>query len=77
MLSNDVEFWLAATATSTPPTDDFGPFHLLSRGDGWSEATILQKFPGIAAAARLWAKPIAPAAGMSVPDAILGISHGA
>lgn len=60
--------WLQATAADSAPSDDQGPLMLLQFGDGWSEATIEEKFPGVSSAAYLWAKPW-------VDDAIIGVSH--
>jgi len=57
MLANDVAVSLQATSGTTAPTDDVGPLELMARGNGWSEATILEKFPGVATADTLWAKP--------------------
>lgn len=68
LLSN-VPVSLQATSSSTAPTDDAGPLELLRQGDGWSEATILEKFPGVATASYLWAKPLGNA-----PSAV-GTSH--
>lgn len=76
-LLNDVPISLQATATgAATPIDDAGPLELLSYGDGWSEATIVAKFPGVASAVRLWAKPRGDS-GASVTTAIVGISHAA
>ena len=69
VLLSNAPVTLQATATATAPTDEAGPVELLSRGDGWSEATIAEKFPGVTGAVRLWAKQIG---GVS---AIVGISH--
>jgi len=57
MLANDVAVSLQATSGTTPPTDAVGPLELMARGNGWSEATIAEKFPGVASADTLWAKP--------------------
>lgn len=46
-----------ATTGATEPTGTDG-FPLPSYGDGWSEATIGEKFTGVANADRLWARPI-------------------
>lgn len=72
MLAGDpaVPVSLQATVGATPPTDAVGPFELLRRGDGWSEGTIVSKFPGVAGANRLWAKP----AGLDGMAAIVSIS---
>ena len=78
MLANDVSIYLQATATSTPPgASTIGPVELLDKGDGWSEATIAEKFPGVSGALRLWAKPKDSAASVSHSSAIVGVSHGA
>ena len=62
---------LQATADATPPTGVTG-FPLTAIGDGWSEATIVEKFPGVAGAVRLWAYPDrSDSAG-----AIVQVSHG-
>jgi len=70
MLASDVPVSIQATTGATAPTDDIGPFYLLQIGDGWSEATIVEKFPGVAGALRLWAKPLG-----SERSAIVSISH--
>lgn len=70
MLASVATVSLQATAGTTAPTIDAGPLELLSYGDGWSEATIFAKFPGVAAADTLWAKP------RSGRPALVGISHG-
>jgi len=75
MLANWVPVSLQATTDATTPTDARGPLELLSKGDGWSEATILEKFPGVAAAVRLWAKPVEADIGLGAIDAVVGISH--
>lgn len=49
---------ILATAGATPPADDARGLPVLSHGDGFSEATIAEKFPGVASADRLWAKPL-------------------
>lgn len=69
MLAAVASVSLQATAGTTPPTDAAGPLELLTIGDGWSGATIESKFPGVAAADTLWAKP------RSNEDSIVGISH--
>lgn len=46
--------YLQATSADSAPGDTDG-MPLFSAGDGWSEATILEKFPGVANAAYLWA----------------------
>lgn len=46
--------YIQATAADSAPSDEDG-MPLFSAGDGWSEATILEKFPGVATAAYLWA----------------------
>jgi len=78
MLANNVPVSLQATATGgATPTDNVGPLELLSYGDGWSEATILEKFPGVAVAVNIYAKPRdSQSAGMSAQDAVVSISHG-
>jgi len=78
MLANDVPVSLQATATgAATPTDTVGPLELLSYGDGWSEATILEKFPGVAAAVGIYAKPREDhTAGLGARDAVVSISHG-
>ncbi len=78
MLASTTPVMLQATAGSTPPTaGTLGPLALLSYGDGWSEATILEKFPGVAAADNLWARRLDANIGLGASDAIIGISHGA
>ncbi len=75
MLAAPYPVMLQATATDTAPTSGtLGPLALLQFGDGWSEATILEKFPGVATAAFLWARRLH--ADSNAPDAIIGISHG-
>ena len=49
--------FVLATANATPPTADEG-FPLPYFANGWSQATIQEKFAGVTAAVRLWAKPI-------------------
>lgn len=71
LAESGVPVTLQATVTDTPPTDDLGPFELLNYGDGWSEGTIAAKFPGVAGALRLWAKPN----GLSGMGADVSISH--
>jgi len=77
MLANNVPVSLQATATGgATPTDTVGPLELLSYGDGWSEATILEKFPGVAAAVNLYAKPRENQdEGLGARDAVVSISH--
>jgi len=58
MLADNTPVSLQATADTTTPTDAVGPFYLLQIGDGWSEATIAEKFPGVTSAAYIWAKPL-------------------
>lgn len=70
MLSTGYPVSLQATVGAVTPTDETGPLHLLSEGDGWSEATIVEKFPGVAGANRLYAKP------MGSRDSAVGVSHG-
>jgi len=53
-LLNNATVFLQATTDGTAPTTKDG-LPLLSYGDGWSEATIAQKFPGVASATRVWA----------------------
>jgi hypothetical protein len=53
-LLNDATVYLQATTGATAPTTNDG-MPLMSFGDGWSEATIVEKFPGVASADRLWA----------------------
>lgn len=73
MLASDVPVSLQATTDATAPTDDIGPLELLQYGDGWSEATIAEKFPGVAAV-RLWAKPKAENP-VAARDSVVSISH--
>jgi hypothetical protein len=61
---------IMATSGVTPPTVTEG-MPLLSKGDGWSEATIFEKFPGVPAADTLWARPI-----HTPSSARIFISHG-
>ncbi len=76
MLASMSPVMLQATAGSTPPTaGTLGPLALLSYGDGWSEATILEKFPGVALADNLWARRLEPNIGLGSGNAIVGISH--
>jgi len=63
---------LRATTDATTPTATDG-FPLPGYGDGWSEATIVEKFPGVAGAVRLWAYPI----GTGTKSALVRVSHGA
>jgi len=78
MLANNQPVMLQATADATPPTaDTLGPLELLAYGDGWSEATIEEKFPGVAGADRLWARTSNADIGLGSKDAIVGISHAA
>jgi len=53
-LLSDHMVWLQATTNTTPPTTEDG-LPLMRYGDGWSEATIAEKFPGVSGALRLWA----------------------
>ena len=76
MLASNVGVSLQATSNATAPTDNIGPLELLSKGDGWSEATILEKFPGVALADRLWAKPNGSTF-MNSADAVVAVSHDA
>ncbi len=77
MLANWVPISIQAMPTgSTAPTDIRGPLELMSKGDGWSEATIAEKFPGITDALNLWAKPVEADTGLGALDAVVGISHG-
>ncbi len=75
MLGNWVPVSLQATVGSTTPTDGRGPLELMSKGDGWSEATIAEKFPGVAGALNVWAKPVEADTGLGALDAVVGISH--
>ena len=78
MLANNRPIMLQATSGTSAPTDDtLGPLELLSYGDGWSEATIAEKFPGVAAADYLWARTSDVNYGLGAGDAIVGISHAA
>jgi len=78
MLANDVAVSLQVTATGgAVPTDNVGPLELLRYGDGWSESTIVEKFPGVAAAVNIYAKPREnQSAGAGAADAVVSISHG-
>lgn len=69
MLASVQPVSLQATVGAVTPTDDSGPLELLSYGDGWSEATIAEKFPGVAGALRVWAKPRGYLA------SLVGVSH--
>lgn len=53
LLSTATVFLQATSADSAPSTEDGAP--LLSYGDGWSEATLAEKFPGVSGAQYLWA----------------------
>lgn len=76
MLANQSPVMLQATVTSTPPTvGTLGPLELLSYGDGWSEATIEEKFPGVSGALNLWARRSDANIALGATDAIVGISH--
>jgi hypothetical protein len=78
MLANNRPIMLQATSGTTPPTaSTLGPLELLSYGDGWSEATIAEKFPGVTAADYLWARVSDANLGLGAEDAIVGISHAA
>lgn len=55
-LLSDALAYLQATPDGNPPTTQIG-LPLATYGDGWSEATIAEKFPGVAGAVRLWAFP--------------------
>lgn len=61
--------WLKATTSATAPSGTEGTLTLLEPGDGWSEATIAAKFPGVASADHLYARPVGAQA------AVVGISH--
>ena len=76
MLANWNQCSLQATVDDTTPTDVKGPLELLSKGDGWSEATIAEKFPGVAGALNIWAKPNEADIGLGSLDTVIGISHG-
>jgi len=77
MLAGKYPVMLQATSGTTPPTaGTLGPLELLSYGDGWSEATIAEKFPGVASADYLWARRSDADIGLAAADAIVGISHG-
>lgn len=73
MLANEVPVSLQATADTTAPTDAVGPLELLSYGNGWSDATIQEKFNGVENAIHLWIKPRMNSTGAT---AYVGISHG-
>ncbi len=76
MLASTTPVMLQATAGGTAPTaGTLGPLALLSYGDGWSQATILEKFPGVATADHLWARRLDANIGLGASDAIIGISH--
>lgn len=79
MLANNVGVSLQATITAAAtPTDATGPLELLSYGDGWSEATIAEKFPGVANAVGIYAKPREnQSGGHGSQDAVVSISHAA
>ncbi len=78
MLANARPIMIQATSGTTPPTSGtLGPLELLNYGDGWSEATILEKFPGVDAADYLWARVSDADTGLGGKDAIVGISHAA
>lgn len=47
---------LNVTTGATEPSSAEGA-PLIFYGDGWSEATIAEKFPGVASGDRLWARP--------------------
>ena len=77
MLANNRPIQLQATSGTTPPTaGTSGPLELLRYGDGWSEATIAEKFPGVASADYLWARRSDADIALGGVDAIVGISHG-
>ena len=61
----------ATSAESAPSTNPEEAFSLEIRGDGWSEATIVEKFPGVAGADHLWGRPINPSNG----SAKVHVSH--
>lgn len=70
MLASSAGVSLQATAgAGTAPTINAGPLELLTYGDGWSGGSIESKFPGVAAADTLWARP------RSRRDSTIGISH--
>lgn len=76
MLASDTPVMLQATPDDTPPgAGTLGPLALLSYGDGWSQATIEAKFPGISGADNLWARRLDANIGLGSKDAIIGISH--
>ena len=60
-----------ATGGSAPAASSDDGLPLLSHGDGWSEATIAEKFPGVATAVLLFGKPL------DNEDARVYVSHGA
>lgn len=68
LLSGSAE--IQATFGTDPPTTNEG-MPLIRHGDGWSEATIGAKFPGVASADTLWARPI-----HTPSSARIFISHG-
>lgn len=77
MLASNTPVMLQATNGGTPPTvGTLGPLALLSFGDGWSQATIAEKFPGVTNADHLWARRMNADIGLGATDAIVGISHG-
>ena len=53
LLNNATVFIQGTASASAPSTEDGLP--LLSYGDGWSEATIAEKFPGVSGAQHLYA----------------------
>lgn len=61
--------WLKASTTTTAPSGADGTLSLIKPGEGWSEATIAAKFPGVASATHIFARPVGAAA------AVVGISH--
>lgn len=77
MLANEVPVTLQVTATGgAVPTDTVGPLELLRYGDGWSESTIEEKFPGVASAVNIYAKPREDfSRGRGSHDAVVSISH--
>lgn len=76
MLASNTPVMLQATDGQTAPTaGTLGPLALLSYGDGWSQATIVAKFPGVPAADALWARRLDADIGLGAADAIVGISH--
>jgi len=78
LASYNTPVYLQATATDSAPSGTDGPLELLQYGDGWSEATILEKFPGVATAAFLWARPrtTGPFIALNEGPAVVSISHG-